>query len=93
MHFFTDKLDIVIQCNMKIVNYWDISLNSNNLNYKPYHKPDNEIYIHKNSNHPSSTIKQIPALIEKRISTLSSNESMSNESKEIYQKALEKSGY
>ena len=78
---------------MKIVNYWDISLNSNNSNYKPYHKPDNEIYIHKNSNHPSSIIKQIPALIEKRISTLSSNETIFNESKEIYQKALENSSY
>ena len=87
-------LDIVFQCNMKIVNYVDVSLDSNNLNYKPYHKPDNEIlYIHKNSNHPPSIFKQIPTSIEKRISTLSSNETIFNESKEIYQKALEKSGY
>ena len=43
-----NKLDIVIQCNMKIVNNLDVSLNLNNSNYKPYHNPDNKIiYIHK----------------------------------------------
>ena len=67
---------------MKIVNYLDVSLNSNNLNYKPYHKPDNEIFsIHKDSNHQPSILKQIPTSIEKRISTLSSNETIFTESK------------
>ena len=79
---------------MKIVNYLDVSLNLNNSNYNPYYKPDNEIlYINKDSNHSSIILKQIPASIEKRISTLSSNETIFNESKEIYQKALEKPGY
>ena len=79
---------------MKLVNYLDVTLNLNNSNYKPYHKPDNEIlYIHKDSNHPLSILNQIPKSIEKRISTLSSNEIIFNESKEIHQKALEKSGY
>ena len=66
----------------------------NNSNYKPYHKPNNEIlYIHKDSNHPPSILNQIPTSIEKRISTLSSIEIIFNESKEIHQKALEKSDY
>ena len=92
--FKENKLDIVIKCNMKLVNYLDVTLNLNNSNYKPYHKPDNEIlYIHKDSNHPLSILNQISKSIEKRISTLSSNETIFNESKEIYQKALEKSGY
>ena len=30
-----NKLDIVIQCNMKIVNYLGFSLNLNNSNYNP----------------------------------------------------------
>ena len=65
-----------------------------NSNYKPYRKPDNEIlYIHKDPNHPPSILKQIPTSIEKRIFTLSSNETIFNESKEIYQKVLEKSAY
>ena len=92
--FKENKLDIVIKCNMKLVNYLDVTLNLNNSNYKPYHKTGNEIsYIHKDSNHPLSILNQIPKSIEKRISTLSSNETIFNESKEIYQKALEKSGY
>ena len=73
--FKENKLDIVIQCDTKIVNYLDVSPNLNNSNYPP------------------SILKQIPALTEKRISTLSSNETIFNESKNIYQKALEKSGY
>ena len=66
----------------------------NNSNYKPYHKPNNEIlYIHKDSNHPPSILNQIPTSIEKRISTLSSIEIIFNESKELHQEALEKSDY
>ena len=79
---------------MKIVNYLNVSLKLNNSNYKSYHKTDNKIlYIHKDLNQPPSILKQIPTSAEKRISTLSSNETISNESKEINQKALEKSGY
>ena len=79
---------------MKIVNYSHVSLNLNNSNYKPYLKPDIEIwYILKDSNHPPNILKQIPTSIEKRISTLSSDKTKFNESKEIYRKALEKSDY
>ena len=79
---------------MRHENYLDVTLNLNNSNYKPYHKPDDEIlYIHKDSNHPLSILIQFPTSIEKRISTLSSSEIIFNESKEIYQKALAKSGY
>ena len=41
--FKENKLDIVIQCNMKIINHLDVSLNLNNLSYKPYRKPYNGI--------------------------------------------------
>ena len=51
---------------MKIANYLDVSLSFNNSNYKPYHKPDNQIlYIHKDSNHPPNILKQIPTSFEK----------------------------
>ena len=66
-------LDIIIECNMKVVNYLDVIFNLNDGTYKPYKKPNNEIkYIHKNSNHPS-TIPQIPLSIKLRLSTLSFN--------------------
>ena len=92
--FKSKGLDIVIQSNIKIVNYLDITLNLNDSTYRPYHKPGNEItYIHKESNHPPNIIKQIPLSIESRLSTLSSNEDIFNESVHIYEDALKKSGY
>ena len=87
-------LDIILQCNMKVVNYLDVSFNSNNGTYKPYTKPNNEIkYIHKNSNNPSSVIQQIPLSLESRLSTLSFNEKIFQEAVPPYQKALQNSGY
>ena len=87
-------LDIIIQCNMKIVNYLDVTFNLNDGTYKPYTKPNNEIkYIHKNSNHPPSVIRQIPLSIESRLSTLSFNEKIFQEAVTPYQKALQNSGY
>ena len=92
--FKSKGLDIGIQSNIKIVNYLDITLNLNDSTYRPYHKPGNEItYIHKESNHPPNIIKQIPLSIELRLSTLSSNEDIFNESVHIYEDALKKSGY
>ena len=62
---------------MKIVNYFQVSLNLNISNYTRYHKPDNEIsYIHKESNYPSTIPKQISTLIERQFSTSSSNETI-----------------
>ena len=87
-------LDIIIQCNMKVVNYLDVTFNLNDGTYKPYTKPNNEIkYIHKNSNHPASVIRQIPLSIESRLSTLSFNEEIFQEAVPPYQKTLQNSGY
>ena len=67
-------LDIIIKCNMKVVNYLGVTFSLNGGTYKPYTKPNNEIkYIHKNSNHPPNVIRQIPLSIESRLSTLSFN--------------------
>ena len=60
--FKENKLDIAIQCNMKIVSYLDISLNLNNSNYKPYQKPDNGILyisIKIQITHPASLNKYL----------------------------------
>ena len=78
---------------MKVVNYLDVTFNLNDGTYKPYTKPNNEIkYIHKNSNHPSGVIRQIPVSIESRLSTLSFNEKIVQEAVPPYQKALQISG-
>ena len=81
-------------CNVKIVNFLDISLNLNTGNYHPYTKPNNIIkYINTNSNHPPATIKNTVKNINNRISRNSANEEIFNASIEPYKKALSDSGY
>ena len=76
------------------MDFLNVTLNLTDSTYKPYHKPNDEIcYIYKESNHPPSITKQLPISIETRLSKLSSNEKVFNESISIYQEALEKSGY
>ena len=87
-------LKLIIKCNLKIVDFLDVTLNLTDSTYKPYHKPNDEIcYIHKESNYQSSITKQLPISIETRLSKLSLNEKVFNESVTIYQEALDKSGY
>ena len=79
--FKNKGLDIIINCNIEIVNYLDVTLNLNDGSYRPYKKPNDETdYIHVNSDHPPSILKQLPVSIEKRLSPLSS-------SKEIFEEA------
>ena len=87
--FKDNHLNITIQCNLKIVNYLDVTFNLSNATYRPFCKPNNEIaYIHKESNHPPSILRQIPLSIESRLSKHSSNEKIFKESTQIYQEAL-----
>ena len=88
------ELDIVIECNKKVVNYLDVTFNLDDSTYRPYHKPDNNIqYINTQSNHPPNIIKQLPKTIEKRLSEHSSNEDIFNNAKPVYEKALKDAGY
>ena len=50
-------------------------------------------YIHKESNHPTSILRQIPLSIESCIPKYSSNEKIFKEPTQIYQEALKKSGH
>ena len=68
---------------MKIVNDLDVTFNLDVGTYKPYKKPNNEMkYIHVDSNHPASIIKQIPKSKGAILSLLSS-------SKEIFLEAAQ----
>ena len=92
--FKKNDLEIVVECNMKVVNYLDITLDLNTETFKPYHKPDNEVnYVHVHSNHPPNVIKQIPISIQNRLSNLSSNEEIFNQATPYYAAALQRSGY
>ena len=59
--------------------------------YTPYSKPNNNpIHIHKHSNHPQNTLRDLPKSISKRISDTSSNEEIFDNH---IQQALENSGF
>ena len=92
---FKEKgLSIEIHCNKKIVNYLDVTFDLTAESFKPFRKPNDETcYIHAESNHPPNILKQIPIAVEKRISNLSSSETIFHQEKQYYQDALAKSGY
>ena len=87
-------LSITIDTNLKVVNFLDITLDLNTGTHKPYCKPnDTPMYINVSSNHPKSIIKAIPGMIEERLSKLSSNKSIFDQAKPIYESALKESGF
>ena len=61
------ELSITIQCNLKSVEFLDVTFDLYNNLYKPYRKPNNKpIYINKQSNHPPNALKQLSKSIAKR---------------------------
>ena len=78
---------------MKIFNHLDATLNLNDGSYRPYKKPNEETnYIHVNSDHPPSILKQLPKSIEKR-SSLSSSKEIFEETAPYYEQHLSNCGY
>ena len=51
------------------------------------------MYINVSSNHPQTIIKQLPKMINRRISDLSSTEEEYNNAKGFYENALKRSGH
>ena len=92
--FKNHGLSITIDINLKIVEFLDVTFNLHQNKYYPYRKPnDTPLYVNANSNHPSNIIKQIPEMINERISNLSCNAREFNNVKNVYQAALNISGY
>ena len=82
-------LSITIQCNLKTVDFLDVTFDLDNNAYKPFRKENNKpIYINKHSNHPPSILRQLPKSIENRISENSSNKDIFDDSLKPYKDAL-----
>ena len=82
-------LKITVQTNQKVVNFLDITFNLHNGTFQPYRKPNDEpLYIHSQSNHPPSILRQLPSSINKRISKLSCDEPTFQAAAPAYQDAL-----
>lgn len=92
--FSTNGLKITIEANKKVVNFLDVTLNLNKGSCEPYSKPNNTpLYVHRDSNHPPSILKNIPLAINKRLSEISSDRVSFDKAAPMYQQALEASGY
>ena len=80
--------------NRKQVNFLDVTLDLENESYRPFIKPgDTPLYVNSRSNHPPGVIKNIPAGINKRLSTISSNKQIFENAAPLYQKELDRNGY
>jgi len=86
--FNQNGLCITIEANKQIINFLEVTFNLNNCTYKPFTKPNTMLqYIHCESNHPPITTKNIPAGIEKRLSSLSSDKASFDQAAPPYQKS------
>ena len=92
--FKADGLKITIEANKKTINFLDVTLDLASGSYKPFMKPNNKIlYVHQESNHPPALLKNIPGNINKRLTSISSSQKVSDDAIPTYQKALDESGY
>ena len=92
--FMQKGIQIIIDCNLKVVNYLDVTFNLNDGSYRPYRKRNDEThYIHIKSDHPTSITKQLLRSIEKRLSQLSSSKDVFYETTPYYEQRLASYGH
>ena len=92
--FQEEHLSITIESNLSATDFLDISFDLPTGKYFPYHKPNSTpLYVNVQSNHPQTILKELPNMINQRLTTLSFNEEEFNRSKDIYQTSLENSGF
>ena len=85
---------MTIDANLKCVDFLDISMDLDSDIFKPFIKPNTTpLYIHLNSNHPPTILKNLPAAINKRLSSISCNKTVFEAAAPTYQDALSKSWY
>ena len=92
--FKENELKIDIKMRLQKADFLDVTFDLYDGTYKPYKKPNDRImYINKNSNHPMNVIKQIPEMVQSRLTTISKNKNTFNDSIPEYERALMKSGF
>ena len=92
--FKAEGLSITIQANLPSTDFLDVTLDLQTGKYSPFRKPGSTpIYVHAKSNHPPSVIKEIPKMIEKRLSDLSCDKGEFDKVKRVYEEALASSGH
>ena len=92
--FKNESLGIAIDTNLIETDFLDVTFDLTSGKFFPYRKPNNTLlYINVKSNHPPSIIKELPKMINKRLSDLSCNKGEFDKAKPLYEKPLHESGY
>ena len=87
-------LAITIEIDLAITDFLDVTFDLKAEKFYPFRKPNNKpLYINAMSNHPPSIIKQLPKMVNKRISELSCDEAEFDKCKHTYSNALKESGH
>ena len=92
--FKNEGLGVSIDTNLVETDFLDVTFNLTTGKFFPYRKPNNiPLYINVKSNYPPSIIKDLPKMINKRLSDLSCNKEEFDKAKPLYEKSLHESGY
>ena len=88
------ELNITAETNLIQTDFLDVTFNINSNKFFSYCKPnDHPLYINNQSNPPPSIRKQLPDMINDRITKLSHNQDSFNQASLLYVEALKNSGY
>ena len=92
--FKEEGLSITIETTLIDTDFLDVTFILATKKYFPFRKANNTpLYINAFSNHPSTIIKQLPKMINKKISELSCNKEEFDKVKSGYESALKDSGH
>ena len=92
--FQSFNLKITSAVNHKIVNFLDVNLDLETGLYRSYRKEnDTLLYVNRKSNHPPSILKNIPAGVDNRLSSISADETVFKDAVKPYTDALVDCGY
>ena len=92
--FKEEGLTMTIDTNLIKTDFLDVTFNLTTGNFFPFIKPNNvPLYINAKSNDPWTIIKDLPKMINKRLSKLSCNKDEFDKVKLLYEKSLQESGY
>ena len=92
--FQSHALSVTIDTNLVQTDYLDVTFNLSTGKFWLYRKTnDQPLYVNVNSNHPPMTIKQLPSMVEKRISQISCDEKEFDRSIPLYNQAVQQSEY
>ena len=92
--FKEEGLSVTIETNLIETDFLDVTFNLATKKYFPFRKANNTpLYINAFSNHSPTIIKQLPKMINKRISDSSCNKEEFDKVKSVYESALKNSGH